>query len=368
MSNILIVTHWFYPRQNPRAFRAFELYRELSKKNSVDVLIGDWKRLLKHGDDYHTLDCFSGQEVLNKNAKLSNKNIIQIGIKIIQFFIGDRYLLSGGQFLYKSIDLKKYDAVISIGLPFYVHWIVAKKIRKYHAKVLSISDWGDPFDGDKVRKIAPYFTRIQKNICNTFDYVVTPTENAIPYYQKYKMNKDGIKVIPQGFDFSEIVISDYQPNEIPHFAYAGIFYHDKRNPEPFLNYLSQIDKDFVFTVYTVKHGPMYQNVLMKYKDILKEKLIINDVIPRIECIKRLSTNDFLINIDNLGGVQVPSKLVDYTLSGRPILNFKQDEIPEELFNEFLSANYSGQYTINIDNYNIKNVAAKFEGLIHGDQL
>lgn len=365
MSRILIVTHWFYPRQNPRAFRAFELYRELSKNNKVDVLIGDWKRLLKDKDDYHELDCFDVQEITNKNARLSNMKVIQTGVKLVQYFIGDRYLLNGGRFLHNNIDLKKYDAVISIGLPFYVHWIVSKKLSGYRGKIVSISDWGDPFDGDPVRKIAPYFTNIQKEVCDAFDYIVTPTANAVPYYQKYKKNKDGIKVIPQGFDFTEVKIADYRPNKVPHFAYAGIFYHDKRNPENFLKFLTQIDKDFVFTIYTVKHGPMYQNVLAKYKDILKEKLIIKDIIPRLECIRLLSLNEFLINIDNIDSVQVPSKLIDYTLTKRPILSFKQDEIPVNKFNDFLMANYSGQFIINIDDYSIVKVAEKFNRLVHG---
>jgi hypothetical protein len=365
MSNILIVTHWFYPRQNPRAFRAFELYKELSKNHKVDVVIGDWKRILKSGDDYHTLDCYASNKITNKNANLSNKRIIQIAIKVVQFFVGDRYLLSGGHFLNKAIALDNYDAVISIGLPFYVHWIVSKKLKKSRGSITSISDWGDPFYGDPVRTIAPYFKTIQKKVCNMFDYVVTPTPNAIPYYQKYRTGKGGICVIPQGFDFTEVKLGEYKPHAIPHFAYAGIFYHDKRNPEQFLSYLAKLDRDFVFTIYTVKHGPMYQDVLMKYKDILKEKMVINDIIPRLDCIRELSLNDFLINIDNLGGVQVPSKLIDYSLSGRPILNFKQNEIPEKAFEEFLSADYSEQLSINNDDYNIVNVAAKFERLIYG---
>lgn len=365
MSRILIVTHWFYPRQNPRAFRAFELYREFKKNNEVDVLVGDWKKYLKNDEDYHKMDCFSSQEVTNKNAKLSNKRIIQFGIKAVQYFIGDRYLLSGGRFLYKSMNFSKYDAVISIGLPFYVHWIVSKKLRKYHGKIVSISDWGDPFVGDHGKKIAPYFKGIQKRICNTFDYVVTPTDNAVKYYQKYKTNREGIKVIPQGFDFSEVEVGNYRVNSVPHFAYAGIFYRDKRNPEQFLDFLAKIDSDFVFTIYTVKHGPMYQDILLKYKEILKDKLIINDTIPRIDCIKELSLNDFLVNIDNIDNIQVPSKLIDYTLARRPILNFKQDAIPKENFMKFLLADYSGQYSINIEDYNIINVAGKFYGLING---
>jgi len=228
-----------------------------------------------------------------------------------------------------------------------------------------ISDWGDPFDGDPGKKIAPYFTSIQKRICNTFDYVVTPTENAVSYYQKYKKDNNGIKVIPQGFDFSEIEVFDYIPNDVPHFAYAGIFYKDKRNPAEFLEFLTQVKSDFVFTIYTVKHGPMYQEILAKYKEKLKDKLIIEDMIPRVECIKQLSKNDFLINIDNLDSVQVPSKLIDYTLAGRPIINFRQNEIPTEKFYQFLTSDYSGQYTIAIEDYDIKNVAAKFDGLICG---
>lgn len=363
MGKVLIVTHWFYPRQNPRAFRAFELYRELKKNNEVSVVIGDWKRKLDASDDYHVLDEFSSDKVTNKNAKLSNKKIIQFGIKIVQYFMGDRYILSGGRFLNSNVDLEGYDVVISIGLPFYVHWIVSRKLRKYKGKIVAISDWGDPFYGDPVRTIAPYFKNIQKRVCNSFNYIVTPTINAVDYYKKYKTNADHIKVIPQGFNFSEVVIDQYKPHAVPHFAYAGIFYNDKRNPEEFLKFLTKLDRDFVFTIYTVKHGPMYQNILSKYQEILKDKMVVCDMIPRQECIKILSTNDFLVNIDNLGGVQVPSKLIDYSLAGRPILNFKQNEIPTKIFQEFLDADYHNAMKIELEEYDIKNVAKQFAQLM-----
>lgn len=364
MSKILIVTHWFYPRQNPRAFRAFELYRELSKRHSVDVLVGDWKCQLKHDEDYHKLDEFGKQDFQNKNARLSNKKIIQIGLKIVQYFIGERYLLSSGRFISRNMKLDNYNAVISIGLPFYSHWLTANKIRKMKcSNITSISDWGDPFYGDKVRRIAPYFKSIQKKTCNTFDYIVTPTEKAVPYYQEYKDNHEGIKVIPQGFNFDEVQVSNYKPTGVPHFAYAGIFYSDKRNPEEFLKFLTTIDRDFVFTVYTVTHGPIYNDILMKYKKILGDKFIINDMVPRLDCIKLLCENDFLINIDNLSAVQVPSKLIDYSLTKRPILSFTQDNIPKDKIKKFFDGDYSDSLKISIDEFNIKRVAEKFDALI-----
>lgn len=360
---ILIVSHWFYPRQNPRAFRAFELFRELSKKHKVDVLIGDWKQALIYNQDYHSLDKYNTANVNIRNAKLSNSYFVQLAVKIVQYFVGERYLIGSGKFLRDNIDFQKYDVVISIGLPFYTHWIVSRKLRRYKGKIVSISDWGDPFYGDPGKKIAPYFKRIQKKVCNTFDYIVTPTANAVDYYSKYTEDSKKIRVIPQGYNFDEVQLSEYRKHDVPHFAYAGIFYVDKRNPEKFLEFLTTIDKEFVFTIYTFKHGDIYQNILQKYQNILGGKLVINDMVPRLDCIKFLSENDFLINIDNISAVQVPSKLIDYTLSQRPILSFKQNEIPSKLFEEFLFGDYSNATQISIEEYSIESVCSKFEKLM-----
>lgn len=85
-------------------------------------------------------------------------------------------------------------------------------------------------------------------------------------------------------------------------------------------------------------------------------------IARSEILKQLSKFDFLINILNDGSVQSPSKLIDYTLSQRPILNIstKPTESQIETFNEFIGGCYEKQYKVpNIEDYNIKNVCKKF---------
>lgn len=363
MRKILIVTHWFYPRSNPRAFRSFELYRELNKDNDVDVLIGDWQQFLKSQDDYHEkLDRYNSPMVFNKNEKLSNSSLIQLCKKIVQYFVGERYILSSGKFINDNINLDDYDAVISIGLPFYIHFLVARKIDKCQKKIVAISDWGDPFVGDKVRRIAPYFFKIQKYVCNMFDYIVTPTQTAIGYYKQFT-TVDKIRVIPQGFKLDDVNLSEKKAYACPHFAYAGIFYEDKRNPEEFLKYLSSLKEKFVFTVYTIKHGSIYNNIINKYEKILGDKIEVHDMIPREECIYELSKNDFLVNIDNLSSVQVPSKLIDYSLARRPIISFKQNEIPAEKFVRFLRGDYRDNLVINLNDYDIKNVSRKFIDLI-----
>lgn len=356
---ILIVTHWFYPRNIPRAFRATELYKELKLQgHSVDLVIGDTKKKIKNKDNYiDILGANSSEVLLQKNRKLSGYSAIQKMKKIIEYFFGERYLLSSGFFLYKNISYCEYDAVVSVGLPFYVHLIVALKRKKTIKKTKFISDWGDPFYGDKVRQIAPYFKLLQKYVCSKFDYLITPTENARKYFCEYS-SEEKIKVIPQGFNFKDIELCTYKKNNVPTFAYAGIFYLDKRNPTEFLKFLSELDFEYKFIIYTIKHGKIYEEIIEKYEKILKEKLIVIDLIPRLECIKELSRVDFLINIDNINIEQVPSKLIDYSLSQRPILSFTQNNIPKEKFLKFLSGDYENRVDISLENYDIRNVSKK----------
>ena len=75
--------------------------------------------------------------------------------------------------------------------------------------------------------------------------------------------------------------------------------------------------------------------------------------------------DFLLNVLNKSGVQQPSKLIDYALTKRPILNVSSEFNKEEQRNldEFLQADYQHQYIVkDIEQYNIVNVAQRFLGL------
>lgn len=363
MKKILIVTHVFYPRNIPRAFRATELVTEFRNQGYlVDVIIGDYKQYIKHEE--YSLELFDNKMISSgKIAKLSNSRIISVIKNVINYFIGERYLLTSGPYLYKNIDLSKYDAVISIGLPFYVNLVTALKIR-HHRKsdAVYIADWSDPFYKAKENHTAPYFRKLQKIACSVFDYITIPTKTAIRYFSEY-IDEDKIKVIPQGFDFSKVKLAQYKENEIITFGYAGIFYKNIRNPEKFLEFLSSLDKDFVFVLYTITHGEIFTDILQKYKQVLGDKLQIHDLIPRDECITELSRMDFLINIENSTSNQIPSKLIDYALTKRPILSFKQDDIPKDKINAFMNRDYTGATMIDLEQFNIKNVCNKFIGLL-----
>ncbi|QUL53903.1 hypothetical protein KDC22_26730 [Paenibacillus tritici] len=367
MKKILIVTHWYYPRNVPRAFRAKELVDEFRDRGFlVDLVVGDYKQFIHH-EDYKQNE-FDKEDVSNSSsAKLSNNPMLSKLKDIFNYFLGDRFFITSGYFVYKSINVEKYDSIISIGLPFYINFITALKVKKIkNTKCISISDWSDPFFKSDDTKVAFYFKVLQKFACSSVNYITIPTETALYYFENYT-DKNKIKVIPQGFNFENVKLEEYKKNKRITFAYAGIFYKEIRNPEKLLDALSKIDIDFVFVMYTMTHGAVYTDVLLPYKNILGDKLEINSLISREECITKLSGMDFLINLENSTSNQVPSKLIDYALTKRPILSIKQGEISIDNLISFFKGDYSTALKIPLENYDIKNVCQQFIELVEGNE-
>ena len=93
-------------------------------------------------------------------------------------------------------------------------------------------------------------------------------------------------------------------------------------------------------------------------------MIIKNPVPRKELIDILSGMDFLVNISNVNSPnQLPSKLIDYGIAGRPILDVNPINSNTNQIDEFMSGDYSSALKIaNLQDYHIGNVVDKFEGL------
>ena len=72
--------------------------------------------------------------------------------------------------------------------------------------------------------------------------------------------------------------------------------------------------------------------------------------------------DFVINFDNENSNQRPSKLIDYAMSRRPILSFNHQTFRSEDFQAFLKGDYSAQYRVDLEQYDIRRVVDQFEAL------
>lgn len=363
---ILIVSGFFYPTNTPRAFRTTELAKELFRQgHSVTVCVPkinyDYSKFL---EEYpFVLDFLNISSAARKKAPGNRWAVLWYRLKnrlestYLQYPT-IKYYWEIPQYL--ASKREKFDAIISIAVPHPIHWGVAKAKRKLgNVSKVWIADCGDPFmlcKTDSFRKPF-YFKWFEKDFCSRADYITVPVEGGkTGYYPEFRSK---IRVIPQGFDFSEIKIVEYRQNAVVTFAYAGGFIPEIRDPRPILDYLCESNRDFRFYIYTKQDA-----LIASYKERLGNKLVVSDYIDRTELIYRMSSYDFLLNIENGTSVQTPSKLIDYALAKRPVLSLNSQNVDRAKFERFINRDYSQQMELpDVENYNIINVAKTFVDLM-----
>jgi hypothetical protein len=361
---ILIICKAFFPDNSPRSFRATELAKEFTRQgHKVTVLTHirsfDYSGFL---DKYPIEIKYFGRLAFKK---LTSKHFGKLFHKINRLL----YML----FDYPNIEImwklkralkneNKYDLMISIAVPYPVHWGTAWARTKKHPLASKwIADCGDPFMGNKLESFRYpfYFSFLEKWFCRKADFISIPVAGAkVGYYRRFHHK---IRVIPQGFDFGIAEHnSRYMKNNRPSFAYAGgIAQKGVRSPMELINFLITLNRDFEFHIFSTTGFEF----LVPYVEKSGGKIILENPLERDKLLIRLSELDFLVNLDNGTSVQVPSKLIDYALSGRPVINITPG-FDFTLFEKFLDGDYSGQFRIgNIGQYDIKNVAGKFLNIV-----
>lgn len=353
---ILIISKNSYPHQKPRAFRTSELAEQFAKLgHSVKVYS-------VHGNiNYSEYTRSTG--VVMENIKTWTSITRNDGKKNRSFIDTVFRQLFRKLLLYPEIVLayktkkilkveKDVDLLITIAYPHTIHFGAAYA-KKYHKKEFPkvwISDCGDPFYFNPFVSRMFYMKYVEKRWCEQTDFITVPTVDSIKgYFPEYR-NK--IHVIPQGFDFSKTPTSAYKKNPIPTFIFTGTI-HAGRSPEKFMEYLLTQDFDYRFLMYM--HSPLDK----KYETLSGGKIKFMIGYGRKDIIKACSEADFLINVKNPSTVQTPSKLIDYGIAGRPILNISSDFEEIIQFKQFLIGDYSSQYVININDYKIEKIADAF---------
>ncbi|WP_350600885.1 hypothetical protein [Pseudomonas sp. 65/3-MNA-CIBAN-0223] len=261
--------------------------------------------------------------------------------------------------LWKKINRKDIDLTISIGLPFSTHLMTALAVKtgKLQTKKL-VADYGDPFSSNP-STLKPFYAKsLERWTLHVFDMIAIPTENAIAAY-KNVCPLEKIVVIPQGYNINQDFTSHYKKHSVPNFCFAGNLYKKIRNPKSFFDYLTNIEKEFQFHIYTDFQNTETIEILNEYREKLKNRLILHSQIPRQQCIKTLSEMDFLINFSNKSASQMPSKIIDYTLSSRPFINISQDQKTFEEFNQYLTGDFSEFLKPDISQFDEKQISEQF---------
>ncbi|ODS62991.1 MAG: hypothetical protein ABS41_07405 [Arenimonas sp. SCN 70-307] len=141
------------------------------------------------------------------------------------------------------------------------------------------------------------------------------------------------------------------------FGYAGLFIPGRRDPSAFLQHLVQRKDSFEFHVFTKSPELV---VPFARRD---SRIVLRDILPRAQVMEELAAMNFVVNFENAGARQTPSKLIDYWLCGRPILNVRGNDLAIEVIDQFLSGHYEAALKIDQpERYEISNVVRQFDRL------
>lgn len=364
---ILIVTNGFYPEISPRSFRATELAKEFSRQGH-EVTVCTHKR--EGVIDFADKHSFKFLEL----GALTWPRPVDKGTGIPRFVRRVVTRLSSLLFEYPLIQLiplvknalkkeKGYDVLISVAVPYPIHWGVAKvRSKKNPIADVWIADCGDPYMGQENDTFKPpfYFGWVEKWFCRKADFLTVPTQNSIQGY--YPEFHDKIKVIPQGFRFEDIALFDGPlPKDKIVFGYAGMFIPGRRDPSEFLTFLNSLDDSHKFEFHIYTTTPQF---VTPFVEESKGRIILIPIVPREKLLYELSKMHFVVNFENVGQTQTPSKLIDYLIIEKPVLSVTFGNLQTAVFHEFLNENYQNKMILPVkNNYRIEQVTKHFLDLV-----
>ncbi len=362
MSKYLIVTHQFLPHISPRTTRWKLLVDELvSRGHEVTVITGTKQT----SQDNRIKTIFVGNSrasnvvvsLRNQSNTLSKKKRLKVIFykllkKVYRFairnFAWPDYTMFWLLSIFnarKKLDLE-YDVIISVSLPFSSHiagYMINKKIGKPW-----IMDIGDPFT---LKKTAPennsfLYGRLnkfyEKKFYHQASQILFTHEDAMKTHIKEFQIQDSKAAVGQPIskfqeDLYEVSKNyDYGTKDIK-FGYFGIFTQGVRTPDNFLEFLRKL-KDYEMHWYINSDS----EIILKKNILDSSKHNYHSQVSRDEALELMTTSfHCLVSVGNLNPNQIPSKVIEYIATGKPVVHFaeiKDDPvipIAEEFDNLFI---------------------------------
>ena len=350
---ILIVTHQFIPHQSPRTTRWKLLYDELIESGyDVTVITGTLQLSEDPNIKYIGNKKASG---IVKNLRIqsnikqdsSYKNYLYKLLKKIyrffyKFFAWPDYTMFWIFSIWKNrkkIDID-YDLIISVSLPFSSH-VAAYIINKDKNKKW-IMDIGDPFslktnafeNNRYLYKSLNYYFE-NKFYKKAHQVVFTHQESADEHKIFFNMPENKVTIGSPISTFSQELFQksvsfNYEAKPIT-IGYFGVLTKGVRSPSQVLKFFQQTD--FVLHWYT--NSDSKEMIKQNKIDFNRNKLF--DMVTRNEALEKMVTSlHCLLSIGNLNPAQLPSKIIEYISTGKPVLHFVEikDDPVLEIAKEF----------------------------------
>ncbi|OPX84859.1 MAG: hypothetical protein A4E53_03692 [Pelotomaculum sp. PtaB.Bin104] len=363
---ILIITYSFAPAITPRAFRWAAIAEYWVKQgHNVDVICA-WMPSRPRNEVYNGINVYRVGRVLTEimqrhspktsvylNNDINSKEIISTSLNQVK----SSFLVTCVKWLHNNTWKKaywpdyaclwyfpalkkakqlflmnKYDGMVTISHPFTGH-LIGLSVKKSYHQMPWLVDIGDPFsflentpvNNNRLYNTLNYF--YERKVLNGASTISVTTDATLKRYAElFPESTIKIHVIPPLISSEESLLAEdflFPIDEKIRLVFVGTLYKSIRNPDFLLqlyNKLLQTKVSEQLELHFFGNINDCQSCFEPYKKLYGKKIFLHGSVNRIKAIKAMKEADILINIGNDTSYQLPSKVVEYVSTGKPILN------------------------------------------------
>ncbi len=347
---ILIITPYFKPYENPRAYRWTQVAMHLQKGgHEVHVLTSDDHKL---GDETNGLSIHRISYSTPDKAFFQNKSATRgawipdfVKSRIKRHIWPDEsktWIRPAFQLGTQVCSDHQIEMIISVSMPFSSHCIAHQLKQKFSLPWLA--DIGDPFEIGKQHNFSKKRSEQEKNILSQSNAISVTTQSlADVYTTSLSHHQNHVYLIgPMSSPMMDVppVRRSRQKDAPIKLGYFGTFYRNVREPYPLIqgvNLLAQELKKQNLELHTFGDiKAQFLNRIHSQINCTNVRLIAHPNVPRSNVIQTMQNLDALISVGNKNPNQIPSKVVDYVLSRRPIIHFSTTI--EDRVSDYLQSN------------------------------
>jgi glycosyltransferase involved in cell wall biosynthesis len=368
MDRILIISYFYAPINNARAFRWSAIAEHWVRKGHHVDVISVWMPALQREEILNGVHVYRVggtiteglRSQLKKSVNLSTStksgsysltgltgsatSIIKTLVKGIHdhtwknLFWPDYACLWYFPALKKAKQLLKkhhYDSLISVSVPFTGH-LVGLSIKKVLPQIPWLVDIGDPFcfieylptNNHRFYKNLNYATE-NKIFRNAESVSVTTKATLEKYTSLFSESATKIFIIPQlmSLDTKPKIKGAVFPKDGKiRLVFAGRLYSEIRKPDFILRLFKHLLNTHLsdrLELHFFGNINDCQGYFEPYQVLLGKKIYCHGIVSRENVLQAMKEADVLVNIGNESPYELPSKVVEYATLGKPVLNISK---------------------------------------------
>jgi glycosyltransferase involved in cell wall biosynthesis len=230
---------------------------------------------------------------------------------------------------------RQFDALVSVSHPFSGH-VVGWLVKRAQPNLIWLADSGDPFAFSK--ESAPnnfaLYRRlnflIEGQVLAKTDHLSVTTEGTANLYRHFfPQARNKTIVIPP---LLQDVFLMTQPVNAPSrsdqdaivLLFVGVFYANVRSPVPLLRLLAEVIRrsrllNDKLQLHIIGSREMIEEAIKEYP-ALAGRVVLQGDLPHAAAVSAMRQATCLVNVGNTTPYQLPSKVIEYMATGKPILN------------------------------------------------